>query len=64
MQIIGNVIFGCFLDWQGLSVNARGRYAYIFMMALAGGTWIYAAVVQTEFSSAAGESWSSFGSEL
>ncbi|ORY92770.1 major facilitator superfamily domain-containing protein [Leucosporidium creatinivorum] len=53
VQIIGNVIFGCFLDWQRISVNARGRYAYIFMMALAGGTWVYAAVVQTEFSSAA-----------
>lgn len=64
VQIIGNVILGCFLDWQRLSVNARGRYAYIFMMALAGGTWVYAAVVQTGFSSAAGESQSDFGDRL
>lgn len=70
-QILGNAVFGCFLDWRKFSLNARGRYAYvslpcslsaqpssrtisqIAMMALTGGTWIYAAVVQSDYSARA-----------
>ena len=48
-QIASNFIFGSFLDWKRLSLNQRARYSYIGMMALFGGTWVWATVVQHEY---------------
>lgn len=45
-QIIANIFFGSFLDWQRFSLNQRARYSYIFMMAVFGGTWVWGTVVQ------------------
>ncbi|KAF8886272.1 hypothetical protein CPB85DRAFT_1566842 [Mucidula mucida] len=48
-QITANFFFGTFLDWRRFTVNERARYSYIFMMALAGGSWIWATVVQVGY---------------
>ncbi|KAL4907090.1 hypothetical protein BDW74DRAFT_176691 [Aspergillus multicolor] len=48
-QITANFFFGSFLDWHRFSLNQRARYAYIFIMALFGGTWIWGAVVQHSY---------------
>jgi hypothetical protein len=50
VQILGNLVTGIFLDWRSLNMNQRARYAFIAIMALTGGTWIYAAVIQHQYS--------------
>jgi len=45
-QIIMSLLMGAFLDWNHFSLNQRARIAYIGMMVLIGGTWIWALVVQ------------------
>ncbi|KAL2753083.1 hypothetical protein ACRALDRAFT_1058753 [Sodiomyces alcalophilus JCM 7366] len=61
-QIIGTLALGAFLDWKGLSFNARARSSYMAMMALVGGCWVWGAIVQREYSNAApGLDWSDDG---
>lgn len=48
-QITANFFFGNFLDLRRLSINQRARYAYIGMMALFGGVWVWATVIQKEY---------------
>ncbi|TQN66385.1 UNC93-like protein, partial [Colletotrichum shisoi] len=48
-QITANFFFGHFLDWTRLTVNQRARFAYIGMMALFGGTWVWATIIQREY---------------
>lgn len=50
VQILGNLVTGMFLDWRTLTTNQRARYAFIAIMSLTGGTWVYAAVIQHEYS--------------
>ncbi|GAA5872286.1 hypothetical protein JCM8547_004801 [Rhodosporidiobolus lusitaniae] len=49
-QIFGNLVFGYFLDYQKLTLNARVRWGFAGMMALHLGTWVYATVVQVDYS--------------
>ncbi|GAA5834699.1 hypothetical protein JCM11251_003636 [Rhodosporidiobolus azoricus] len=53
VQILGNLVFGAFLDWQRLSLNARVRWGFIGMMTLHVGTWIWATIIQQEYETAA-----------
>lgn len=55
-QITTTLAFGAFLDWPRLHLNRRARYAYIFMMALAGGCWVWGIVVQAGYSAASSSS--------
>lgn len=48
-QIIATLIMGTFLDWTRLSINQRAKFAYIFMMALIGGSWIWGAFIQRQY---------------
>ncbi|KAF9872472.1 cytochrome c oxidase subunit 1 [Colletotrichum karsti] len=48
-QITANFFFGHFLDWTRFTINQRARFAYIGMMALFGGTWIWATIIQREY---------------
>lgn len=48
-QIAANILFGSFLDWRRFSLRQRAIIAYVFMMALFGGTWVWGAVVQHEY---------------
>ncbi|GKT42920.1 UNC93-like protein [Colletotrichum spaethianum] len=48
-QITANFFFGHFLDWTKFTVNQRARIAYVGMMALFGGTWVWATVIQREY---------------
>lgn len=48
-QITANFIFGNFLDWKRLTINQRARFAYFGIMALFGGTWVWAIVIQQEY---------------
>ncbi|VUC28103.1 unnamed protein product [Clonostachys rosea] len=48
-QIAANILFGSFLDWKRFSLRQRAIIAYVFMMALFGGTWVWGAVVQHEY---------------
>ncbi|WYZ44608.1 hypothetical protein EsH8_VII_001044 [Colletotrichum jinshuiense] len=48
-QITANFFFGHFLDWTRFTINQRARIAYIGMMALFGGTWIWATIIQREY---------------
>ncbi|KAF3799700.1 UNC93-like protein [Colletotrichum gloeosporioides] len=48
-QITANFFFGHFLDWTRFTINQRARFAYFGMMALFGGTWIWATVIQREY---------------
>ncbi|GAA6039924.1 hypothetical protein JCM8097_006802 [Rhodosporidiobolus ruineniae] len=50
-QIFGNIVFGAFLDWQKLTVNARAKWGFFLMMALHVGTWIWATIVQHDYES-------------
>lgn len=45
---VGNVL-GAFLDMQALSLKLRSRAAYIVILTLQGGWWLWATVVTTEF---------------
>ncbi|GJN91804.1 hypothetical protein Rhopal_004827-T1 [Rhodotorula paludigena] len=49
VQILGNLLFGYFLDYQSLSLNKRAKYGFAGMMALHGGTWIWATIVQHDY---------------
>lgn len=51
-QVFTTLLFGAFLDWTTLSLNRRARYGYIFMMALAGGCWIWGTIIQIEYTEA------------
>jgi hypothetical protein len=51
VQILGNLVTGIFLDWRSLTMNQRARYAFFAIMTLTGGTWVYAAIIQHEYSS-------------
>jgi MFS family permease len=46
--IIGNLL-GAFLDTKMISLKARTRYAFFFVVAWQGMCWIWASVVTTEF---------------
>ncbi|KAJ6030597.1 uncharacterized protein N7446_000339 [Penicillium canescens] len=46
--IIGNLL-GAFLDTKRISLKARTRYAFFFVVAWQGMCWIWASVVTTEF---------------
>ncbi|KUI72379.1 hypothetical protein VM1G_07565 [Cytospora mali] len=48
-QVLTTLVFGAFLDWKSLSLNKRARYGYIFMMALAGGCWVWGTIVQVDY---------------
>ncbi|TVY91998.1 UNC93-like protein [Lachnellula willkommii] len=48
-QITSNAMFGSFLDWRKLTLNTRARYAFIFMMTLIGGCWIWGTIVQVQY---------------
>ncbi|KAK1498930.1 hypothetical protein CCUS01_02550 [Colletotrichum cuscutae] len=48
-QITANFIFGNFLDWKRFTINQRARFAYFGIMALFGGTWVWAIVIQREY---------------
>ncbi|OHX00035.1 DUF895 domain-containing membrane protein [Colletotrichum incanum] len=48
-QITANFFFGHFLDWTRFSINQRARIAYVGMMALFGGTWVWATIIQHEY---------------
>lgn len=50
VQILGNLATGTFLDWRRFTVNQRARYAFIAIMSLTTGTWVYATVIQVEYS--------------
>ncbi|BGP45069.1 hypothetical protein JCM10450v2_000886 [Rhodotorula kratochvilovae] len=52
-QILGNLIFGWFLDLRSLSLNKRAKWGFAGMMALHGGTWIWASIVQHDYASRA-----------
>ncbi|KAF8866242.1 DUF895 domain membrane protein [Acephala macrosclerotiorum] len=45
-QITSNAILGSFLDWRGISLNTRAKWAYIGMSTLIGATWVWSTVVQ------------------
>ncbi|KAL5001088.1 hypothetical protein BDV10DRAFT_199386 [Aspergillus recurvatus] len=45
-QITANFFFGSFLDWPRFNLNQRARFAYLSIMALFGGTWVWGAVIQ------------------
>lgn len=48
-QVLTTLAFGAFLDWAALSLNRRARYAYLAMMALAGGCWVWGVIVQAGY---------------
>jgi hypothetical protein len=50
VQILGNLVTGTFLDWGRFSVNQRARYAFIAIMSLTTGTWVYATIIQIDYS--------------
>lgn len=50
VQILGNLVTGMFLDWRKYTVNQRARYAFIAIMSLTTGTWVYATVIQIDYS--------------
>lgn len=52
-QILATVALGSFLDWKRISAATRARAAYIAIMALVGGCWVWGAVVQREYSARA-----------
>ena len=67
-QILATAMMGTFLDWERLTVNQRARFGFLGMMALSGGIWIWAIVIQYKYQrtnsaldwadSAFGEGWS------
>ena len=67
-QILATGIMGTFLDWKRLTINQRARFGFLGMMALSGGIWIWAIVIQHKYQrtnpaldwadSAFGEGWS------
>lgn len=48
-QVLATGIMGTFLDFKRLSLNARARYGFLGMMALSGGVWIWALVIQHKY---------------
>jgi len=48
-QVLATAIMGTFLDWKRLSLNARARYAFLGMMTLSGGIWIWALIIQSKY---------------
>jgi hypothetical protein len=48
-QITANAILGSFLDWRGVSLNARAKWAYIAMSTIIGSCWIWAVVVSQSY---------------
>lgn len=67
-QILATALMGTFLDWKRLTINQRSRYGFLGMMALSGGIWVWAIVIQHKYQrtnpaldwadSAFGEGWS------
>lgn len=51
-QVVTTLALGAFLDYTKLPLNQRARYAYLFIMALAGGCWVWGVVVQAGYSDA------------
>lgn len=48
-QVLATAIMGSFLDWKRLTLNQRARYGFLAMMALAGGTWAWAVIIQHKY---------------
>ncbi|KAH9894625.1 MFS general substrate transporter [Xylariomycetidae sp. FL2044] len=48
-QVVSTLIIGAFLDWTRFDLNKRARYAYIAMMALIGGCWVWGTIVQHNY---------------
>lgn len=44
-DILGGICIGYFLDWKRLTQNQRARYAFVFLVALNLGLWIWTAVI-------------------
>ncbi|THH11682.1 hypothetical protein EW146_g7968 [Bondarzewia mesenterica] len=44
-DILGGICIGYFLDWKWLTENQRARAAFVFLMALNLGLWIWTAVI-------------------
>lgn len=67
-QILATAIMGTFLNWKRLAINQRARFGFLGMMALSGGTWVWAIAIQHKYQranpaldwtdSAFGEGWS------
>ena len=67
-QILATAMMGTFLDYKRLTINQRARIGFLGMMALSGGIWIWAIVIQYRYQrtnpaldwadSAFGEGWS------
>jgi len=67
-QILATGIMGTFLDWKRLTINQRARFGFLSMMALSGGIWVWATIIQYKYQrtnpaldwadSAFGEGWS------
>ncbi|GAA5820950.1 hypothetical protein JCM11251_001892 [Rhodosporidiobolus azoricus] len=49
LGVVGNAILGFFLDSPRLSKKTKARGAFIFIMALFGGVWIWFTVLQLRF---------------
>ncbi|KAM5354137.1 hypothetical protein ACJ41O_000787 [Fusarium nematophilum] len=48
-QIVGTLLMGTFLDWKRLSINTRAKAAYLFVMSLISGCWVWGTIVQREY---------------
>lgn len=52
-QISATLMFGAFLDWTRIDLNRRAKYGYAFMMTLMGGCWVWATIVQNDYTHSA-----------
>lgn len=45
VAVIGNYLLGFFLDWKKISINRRGKCAFLLVYVLQGAWWIYSLVI-------------------
>jgi hypothetical protein len=67
-QILATALMGTFLDYKRLTITQRARIGFLGMMALSGGIWVWAIIIQHKYQrtnpaldwadSAFGEGWS------
>lgn len=48
-QVLATGMMGAFLDFKRVSLNARARCGFLGMMALSGGVWTWALVIQHKY---------------
>lgn len=48
-QVLATGLMGTFLDYKHLTLNQRARFGFLGMMALSGGIWIWALIIQHKY---------------